>query len=558
MAVALLTFFFPLVTIHLPIVGNQELSGYDVFAEPKNFSHSLNKLTSTTPSGTDSESTQSAPTNSNAASTKLPMPFSVRTLIMIPVEIIVSFICVLVALLCCFPPFRSVSAKPVATAGAVASVVAVLHLTIANSDLHKWFREYIVSGSSDHAVDPFAGLARQIGNLAANAVQLTPGAGLYVCAVALTLTTVLLHSRILSAIPSSEPVPTLEDPGKHRRAISVLVVIVIVVVGAISVASIAPSLHGPIPESQTEVGKSLGSQQASEEPAPGNAVSLSDRFAAQIHQPPPPGSALPSSGQISGTVTSKTTGQPVAGDPVVLIDVRAGMAEVAHATTDVSGHYSLNERRRSYYLVRVDHQGVNYFIAGPQGGSPGDIPVYDVSAKVQGVSIEADVIEVSADHGQLKVNERYLVHNTSSPPFTQWSSRSFEVVLPEDAVVKGESGQRPGGLPTMTKLVPDGPGGRYSFSFPIMPDEGEYDTLFEISYSLPYSGGKYTFKSLMTLPADSLAVLLPKSMTFTAGNGAAFKFVSEDPRVQTALLKNVYPGKAIEFTVSGLGSIPGE
>lgn len=60
----------------------------------------------------------------------------------------------------------------------------------------------------------------------------------------------------------------------------------------------------------------------------------------------------------------------------------------------------------------------------------------------------------------------------------------------------------------------------------------------------------------MTLPADNLAVLLPKSMTFTAGNGAAFKFVREDPSVQTALLKNVYPGKAIEFTVSGSGSIP--
>jgi uncharacterized protein YjiK len=267
MVVALLTFVFPLVTIHLPIVGNQDLSGYDVIADSKNYSHSLNKLTSTTPGGPNSEPTQPAPTSSNAASTNLPMPFSVRTLILIPVEIVVSFICALVALLCCFPPFRSVSAKPVATAGAVASVVAVLHLTIANSDLHRWFREYIVVGSPDHAADPFAGLALQIGNLAASAVQLTPGAGLYVCAVALTLTTVLLHSRILSAIPSSEPAPTPADPGKHRRAISVLVVIVIIVVGAAFVASIVPSLHGPIPESQTKVGKSLGSQQASEGPA---------------------------------------------------------------------------------------------------------------------------------------------------------------------------------------------------------------------------------------------------------------------------------------------------
>ena len=105
MAVALLTFFFPLVTIHLPIVGNQDLSGYEVLAEPKSFSHSLSKLTSTTPGGHDSELTKSAPTSSNAAATNLPMPFSVRTLIIIPVEIIISFICVLVTLLCCFPIF---------------------------------------------------------------------------------------------------------------------------------------------------------------------------------------------------------------------------------------------------------------------------------------------------------------------------------------------------------------------------------------------------------------------------------------------------------------------
>jgi hypothetical protein len=36
-------------------------------------------------------------------------------------------------------------------------------------------------------------------------------------------------------------------------------------------------------------------------------------------------------------------------------------------------------------LVRVTHQGAGYFIAAPQGGAPGDIPVYDVAAKVQGV-----------------------------------------------------------------------------------------------------------------------------------------------------------------------------
>ena len=268
--------------------------------------------------------------------------------------------------------------------------------------------------------------------------------------------------------------------------------------------------------------------------------------------------ALAQAATVTGTVTDKTTGKPAVGDTVVLVDVQAGMGEVAHATTDARGHYSLNEPGNSPYLVRVTHQGAGYFIAAPQGAAPGDLTVYDVAAKVQGVFIEADVMEVEAENGQLKVTERYFVHNTSSPPLTQWSEHSFEIVLPAEAVVNGAGGQRPNGLPTSVKLDPDGPKGHYSFNFPIQPDDGEKDTLFQLSYNVPYSGGKFTFKAQVSRPADNLAVLLPKSMTFTAGSGTAFKSVPEDPGVQTFVAKNAIPGKPVEFTIAGNGSIPRE
>ena len=267
---------------------------------------------------------------------------------------------------------------------------------------------------------------------------------------------------------------------------------------------------------------------------------------------------LANAATVSGTVTDKTTGKPAVGDIVVLVDVQAGMGEVAHAATDANGHYSLNEPGNSPYLVRVTHQGAGYFVAAPQGGSPADIPVYDVSAKVQGVSIEADVLEVESDNGQLKVTERYFVHNNSSPPVTQWSAHSFGVVLPADAVVNGVGAQRPTGLPTSVKLEPDGPKGHFSFNFPIQPDEGDKETLFQLSYDVPYSNGKFTFKSELLMPADNLAVILPKGMTFAAGAGTSFKSVPEDPSVQTFVAKNAVPGKPIEFTISGNGSIPRE
>lgn len=268
--------------------------------------------------------------------------------------------------------------------------------------------------------------------------------------------------------------------------------------------------------------------------------------------------AMANAATFTGTVTNKTTGKPVAGDPVVLVDVQAGMSEVAHATTNAEGRYSLTGPGSGPYLIRVTHQGASYFIAAPQGGAPGDIPVFDVAAKVEGVFTEAAVYEIESDNGLLRVTERYFVHNTSSPPRTEWSPRTFEIVLPVEATIVGAVGQRPTGLPTSVKLDPTGTKGRYSFNFPIQPDEGDKNTLFQIEYTLPYGSSKFTFRPQMTLPTQSIGVLLPKGMSFSAGPGLTFQSVQQDPNIQTFVARNASPGKPVEFTVSGIGAMPRE
>jgi len=268
--------------------------------------------------------------------------------------------------------------------------------------------------------------------------------------------------------------------------------------------------------------------------------------------------ALAQASTVTGTVTDKTTNKPAAGDAVVLVDAQAGMKEVAKTTTSASGRYSLNTLGSSSYLVRVTHQGTTYFISAPQEGSQGDITVYDAAAQVDGIAISADVIECETDNGRLYVNERYFIHNTSSPPRTQNSAHGFEIVLPADAVLESSAASRPGGLATNVQLQPTGQKGHYAFNFPIQPSQGEKETLFDVRYQLPYSGGKYSFTAKEPLPADNLAVLLPKGMSFTAGAGADFKQVEEDPGVLTFIAKNALPGKTIEFTVSGSGAMPRE
>ena len=258
---------------------------------------------------------------------------------------------------------------------------------------------------------------------------------------------------------------------------------------------------------------------------------------------------------VSGTVTDKSTGKPVAGDKVELVDVQAGMSAVATATTDGSGKYTLNKPGNGPYLVRVTHQGSPYFIAAPENG-PGDIPVYDAAPNVSGLSIEADVFEIEAENGQLRVLERYLVRNSSSPPRTQYNpSHGFEVVLPADAVIEGSQAKRPTGMFTSTPIKPAGSKNHYMFDFPVQPDEGEKETEFQISYHVPYASGKYTFKPEVLMKADAVAFLLPKSIAFT---GPGFQSVPQDPNLQTLLARNVQPGQELTMTISGNGSLPRE
>ena len=151
--------------------------------------------------------------------------------------------------------------------------------------------------------------------------------------------------------------------------------------------------------------------------------------------------ALAQAATVTGTVTDKTTGKPAAGDAVVLVEPMSGMSEVGHTTTDAQGHYTLNLPGSNPHLIRVTHQGAEYFADVPKDGGTDDVSVYDVAAQVKGVSIDTDLLQIEAENGQLSVDEQIVVHNTSSPALTQWSSKSFEIVLPPDATL----GDGPGG-----------------------------------------------------------------------------------------------------------------
>lgn len=262
-------------------------------------------------------------------------------------------------------------------------------------------------------------------------------------------------------------------------------------------------------------------------------------------------------GTINGTVTNKTNGRASSGDKVTLLSLSAALDEVGTTKTDASGHFKLTTPTEAPYLIKVEHQKGAYFKNVPPGTTQVEINVYDVAAKVEGVSTEADVLRVEADNGQLKVTENYFVKNTSSPPRTESNDHGYEVVLPADAVLEGAATVGPSNMPLAATPDPITPKGHYTFSFPIRPNEGENGTRFQLTYHLPYSGS-YKFSPKLVQGADNVAIMLPKSMKFEPGAETSFQAVPDDQMAQTFLMRGVRPGQPLEFTVSGTGSMPRE
>ena len=137
-------------------------------------------------------------------------------------------------------------------------------------------------------------------------------------------------------------------------------------------------------------------------------------------------------------------------------------------------------------------------------------------------------------------SERYFVHNTSSPPRTQCSAHSFEIVLPVEAVVEGAAAQRPSGLPTTIKLTPTAPRGTTPSTSPFSPTRATR-ARFSSQYRCPTAAS--SLQSPGHAAGPNLSVLLPKSMTFAAGAGSEFSSSPEDPGFQTFVAKNALPAR---------------
>ena len=262
---------------------------------------------------------------------------------------------------------------------------------------------------------------------------------------------------------------------------------------------------------------------------------------------------------ITGTVTNATTGKPSAGDEVTLLSLSQGMQEIGSTKSDAQGRFSLPAPAgdRAPHMVRVTHEGVNYFPpSGPlmPGTITAELTVYDSAKKVDGLSQTVEVDRYQSDGKQLQGIALYAIRNQSQPPRTVADDkRTFEFALPDGAELESAQAKGPGGQPIAVEASPGSQKHHYAFNYPLRPGE----TQFQVSYHMPYSGEA----SISPKPLGEVqhfVVMTPKGMTFTPKNPQQFQSMPDETGAGIMVVTNVKPGQDLSFRVAGTGEFQAE
>ena len=262
--------------------------------------------------------------------------------------------------------------------------------------------------------------------------------------------------------------------------------------------------------------------------------------------------ALSTAQTLTGTVQNATTGQPSAGDDVVLLKLGQGMEEAGRTKSDAKGNFSFKlDDAQSPHLVRAIHQGVTYHRMAPPGTTSAEVPVYDVAKKVDGIEVVADVMRVQAEQGQLEVVRMFAVQNKSTPLRTQMNERNLEFYVPEGAQIIEGSAMTANGQPVNSAPVPeDDKKTRYAFLFPLRPGT----TQFQVAYQLPYTGSA-NIDPKSIYPLQHFVAILPKSIQFSPAPGVNYESRDDpqQPDANVELVSGAQAGQTLAFKISGEG-----
>jgi hypothetical protein len=258
---------------------------------------------------------------------------------------------------------------------------------------------------------------------------------------------------------------------------------------------------------------------------------------------------------LTGKVKNSTTGKPSAGDDIILLSLGQGMEEAGRTKSDAKGNFTFKlDSADGPHLVRVVHQEVTYNRMAPPGSTSIEVEVFDVSKKVEGIEVVADIMTFQASQGQLHVQRTFAVNNTSKPPRTQMNEHNLEFYVPDGAAVSEGQAMTAGGQPVNSAPVPEGGNAknRYAFLFPLRPGE----TRFSVVYTVPYTGS-VNIDPKSVYPLEHFVAIAPKSIEFSAAPGTNFQVAPYpgQPDANVEVASNTQLGAPLAFKLKGEGTL---
>jgi hypothetical protein len=258
-------------------------------------------------------------------------------------------------------------------------------------------------------------------------------------------------------------------------------------------------------------------------------------------------------GTLTGTVRNLTTGAPVAGENVVLMELAAAMATIATGRTDAQGRFRIEHESigRAPVLARVTYRGVNYHANVAPGQDTADIEVFEPTTDAAAAEVQSRFLVVQPNGPELLVGEEFLIHNHTQPPRAYFKpDGTFEFTVPEGAELAQVSAWGAAGMPTVQGTIGKGPN-RYAIAFPIRPGENG----IRLSYELPYPGNRATLRLSSPYRAERVFIVAPPTVRV---EGAGLEPAGTEQGWNLFGRDAVPAGTTMEVAVSGTAPPPAE
>jgi hypothetical protein len=263
--------------------------------------------------------------------------------------------------------------------------------------------------------------------------------------------------------------------------------------------------------------------------------------------------AVAHAGTLSGIVINRTTGKPEPNVALDLLSPTQGMTEIATATSDAGGHFSVAKDSigMAPVLIRATFHDVSFNTFAPPGRPSVEVEVYDISKDPKTISVSSHIVIFQPQGDKLVGAEEYEVTNASQPPAAYFRSEgNFDFAIPENATLGQVSTTSAMGMSVAQASIEKGKD-RFAIAYAFRPGQ----TNLRLSYEMPYTNNAATANLPAIYAGAKLLVVVPPGVTVT-GDGLTSAGQEQGMMVYT---HDPLPAKGVlAVSLSGVGSAPAD